>query len=170
MASPPLWRQLLSVLLLPAIVAGVVPISLHLVGAGSPLPVPAIAAIALRAVGLLLVAAGAFLAATSIRLFGEKGEGTLAPWDPTRRLVVRGPYRFVRNPMITGVASVLLGEAAVLQTSAQLAWFAGFAVANALWIPLVEERGLVRRFGDEWVEYARHVPRWIPRLRPWDPP
>jgi protein-S-isoprenylcysteine O-methyltransferase Ste14 len=61
-------------------------------------------------IGVALIAAGLALWLWTLRLFIRIGEGTLAPWDPTRRLVVEGPYRRVRNPMITAVLAVLLGE------------------------------------------------------------
>ena len=102
-------------------------------------------------------------------LFVKEGGGTLAPWDPTTRLVVRGPYRYVRHPMIGGVASILLGEAALLGSRPLLAWFAIADGANAIYLPLVEERSLARRFGEEWETYRANVPRFIPRPAPWDP-
>jgi protein-S-isoprenylcysteine O-methyltransferase Ste14 len=103
----------------------------------------------------------------TITLFASVGRGTLAPWDPTRRLVVRGPYRHVRNPMISGVLSILLGEAALLGSFPLLAWFGVFFAANAIYMPLVEEPGLERRFGDDYRTYKRNVPRWVPRRKPW---
>jgi protein-S-isoprenylcysteine O-methyltransferase Ste14 len=103
----------------------------------------------------------------TVRLFAREGEGTLAPWDPTRKLVAHGPYRHVRNPMITGVLLVLLGEAALLGSLGVLAWAAFFFTINAIWFPLVEEPGLVRRFGADYEEYRRNVPRWVPRRTPW---
>ncbi|MGH3078149.1 MAG: methyltransferase family protein [Gaiellaceae bacterium] len=102
-------------------------------------------------------------------LFVKEGGGTLAPWDPTSRLVVRGPYRHVRHPMIGGVASILLGEAALLGSSPLLVWFAIAVGVNAVYLPLVEERSLERRFGEEWAIYRANVPRFVPRLTPWDP-
>src|SRR5438132_93883 len=66
------------------------------------------------AVGALLLLAGLTLVVATVRLFATEGKGTLAPWDPPRRMVVRGPYRYVRNPMISGVLTILLGEAALL--------------------------------------------------------
>ncbi|HET9982155.1 MAG TPA: isoprenylcysteine carboxylmethyltransferase family protein [Longimicrobiales bacterium] len=129
-----------------------------------------------RPVGLLIQLAGGALLAiglalflASLRRFVSDGKGTLAPWDPPRRLVVRGPYRYVRNPMISGVLLVLLGEALVLLSGPHLVWALIFAGVNLVYIPLLEEPPLRRRFGEAYVEYCRHVPRLLPRLRPWTP-
>jgi protein-S-isoprenylcysteine O-methyltransferase Ste14 len=81
--------------------------------------------------------------------------------------VARGPYRFVRNPMISGVILLLLGEACALLSAPHAAWAAGFAIVNLIYIPLVEEPQLERRFGEPYREYCRHVGRFVPRLRPW---
>ena len=124
----------------------------------------------LQAAGLAVLAVGAALFAASLRRFAVDGWGTLAPWDPPRRLVVLGPYRRVRNPMISGVAFVLVGEAMLLVSGPHAKWALIFIVVNAVYIPLVEEPGLRRRFGDAYREYCRHVPRLLPRLRPWSPP
>jgi protein-S-isoprenylcysteine O-methyltransferase Ste14 len=115
--------------------------------------------------GATLIAAGLWLFVGTVRLLARVGRGTLAPWDPTSRLVGLGPYERVRNPMITGVFAILLGEAALLGSWAVLAWAGVFALANALWIPLVEEPGLLRRFGSDYEAYRANVPRWLPRLR-----
>jgi protein-S-isoprenylcysteine O-methyltransferase Ste14 len=118
--------------------------------------------------GLSLVAVGVVLFVRTVALFATVGQGTLAPWDPTSRLVVRGPYRHVRNPMISGVLFVLLGEAAILGSAGVLIWAAAFLAANAVYMPLFEEPGLRRRFGEDYETYAANVPRWLPRLRPWE--
>jgi protein-S-isoprenylcysteine O-methyltransferase Ste14 len=120
------------------------------------------------AFGAALILGGLVLIVWTIALFAEVGRGTLAPWDPTRRLVVRGPYRSVRNPMISGVLCVLLGEAVLFGSFPLLFWFGVVLAVNAAYLPLVEERGLRRRFGEEYETYRANVPRWIPRLRPWD--
>lgn len=117
--------------------------------------------------GILLLIVGLILFSTSLGRFVTEGEGTLAPWDPPRRLVIRGPYRYVRNPMISGVVLVLFGEALTLLSRPHLTWALVFLGANFVCIPLIEEAGLRRRFGDSYVEYCRHVPRLIPRLTPW---
>jgi len=110
---------------------------------------------------------GLWLMVQTIRLFVLVGDGTLAPWDPTQRLVVRGVYRHVRNPMISGVLFILLGEAVFLGSMALFYWFLAAAVVNLIYIPLFEEPGLEDRFGQDYVEYKRHVPRWLPRFSPW---
>jgi protein-S-isoprenylcysteine O-methyltransferase Ste14 len=164
------WRrQLFAALVLPGVVTIVVP-ALILAGTDRGFACPVGAAAGFRgAAGLVLAVVGLLLWAQAVSLFARVGEGTLAPWDPTRHLVVLGPYRRVRNPMISAVVSVLLGEALVLGSTGILVWALAFFLANAVYIPRFEEPGLVRRFGEEYRRYARHVPRWLPRLRPWEP-
>jgi protein-S-isoprenylcysteine O-methyltransferase Ste14 len=82
-------------------------------------------------------------------------------------LVVQGVYRHVRNPMISGVNAILLGEAIMAASLPLAGWFLVFAVANIIYIPLAEEPGLVKRFGEDYEQYRRNVPRWIPRLTAW---
>jgi protein-S-isoprenylcysteine O-methyltransferase Ste14 len=115
--------------------------------------------------GALLVGLGLALVVWTVTLFVSKGHGTLAPWDATTRLVVRGPYRHVRNPMITGVALILGGEAVLFQSWPLAILLAVFVGVNAIYFPLVEEPGLRRRFGAEYDVYRANVPRWVPRLR-----
>jgi protein-S-isoprenylcysteine O-methyltransferase Ste14 len=121
------------------------------------------------ALGSSLIAAGLALVVWTVRLFATIGQGTIAPWDPTSKLVVRGPYRHVRHPMIGGVVFVLLGEAALLGSPPLLLWAAVVFAVNAVYLPLVEERGLVRRFGEDYEVYRANVPCWRPRLRGWSP-
>ena len=164
-----LLRHLVAIAVLPFTVAVLIPVWLArrdrtALGLGSSVP-----QMAVQVTGVLLLAAGLLLFASSLRRFVTEGEGTLAPWDPPRRLVLRGPYRHVRNPMISGVVLVLFGEAAVLLSRSHLMWALIFLAVNALYIPLLEEPFLAERFGDAYREYCRHVPRLLPRLRPWQP-
>ena len=159
-----LWRHIRAIGLLPVTVTVVVPAVLLAVTdpAGVGWGVPWLTALA----GAALIAAGVSLVVWTIGLFGTEGEGTLAPWDPTSRLVVRGPYRHVRNPMIIGVGCIVAGEAVLFGSVALLAWLAVVAALNAVYMPLVEEPGLERRFGDDYLRYRRAVPRWVPTTRP----
>jgi protein-S-isoprenylcysteine O-methyltransferase Ste14 len=162
-------RHLLSITLLPFTVAVLIPLWLARTNNISLAIGITLSQVFLQVVGVLLLVVGLILFSASLRKFATDGEGTLAPWDPPRRLVVRGPYRYVRNPMISGVVSVLFGEALVLLSRPHFVWALIFLGVNFIYIPLLEETGLRLRFGDAYVEYCRHVPRLIPRLRPWQP-
>ena len=116
--------------------------------------------------GVLLIGVGLVLVIWTIALFVVEGRGTLAPWDPTTALVVRGPYRHMRNPMITGVVCILAGEALVFGSWPLVVLLGLVALVNAIYMPLVEEPGLRCRFGSEYDTYRANVPRWVPRLRP----
>lgn len=120
-------------------------------------------------VGLVVVLLGLFVMAQTILTFIRIGQGTLAPWSPTRKLVVGGMYGYVRNPMILGVITVLLGESITFGSMSILTWAALVFLINTVYFIFSEEPGLEKRFGDEYREYKRKVPRWIPRLRPWKP-
>ncbi len=117
--------------------------------------------------GLASAAFGLFFAAWTMRLFSATGEGTPAPWDPIRKLVVSGPYRHVRNPMISGVIFLLAGETLVSGSIALLCWAVLFLAANMIYLPFFEEPGLEQRYGEDYRRYKSSVPRWLPRLRPW---
>ena len=158
-----LARQLAAVALLPVTVTLVVP-GLILWWSGTDG-----GGWALGLAGGALVAVGIALVAWTATLFARVGRGTIAPWDPTASLVVLGPYRHVRNPMISGVLAMLLGEAAIFASVPLLLWFAGVFAVNALYLPLVEEPGLRKRFGSDYDAYRANVPRWLPRLSPWEP-
>lgn len=113
---------------------------------------------------ILLLICGLILAIWTVILFRKIGKGTPAPWDPPKKLVIAGPYRYVRNPMLSGVFMILLAEAFYFQSFAITLWFLIFIAANLIYFPLSEEPGLRKRFGQEYEEYCRNVPRFIPRL------
>lgn len=163
------FRHLLSIAILPFTVAVLVPLWIACrsgvdlsLGRGVP-------EWALQILGVGLLSLGLVLFTTSLRRFATDGHGTLAPWDPPRDLVVRGPYRYVRNPMISGVVFVLFGESLVLLSAAHAVWAGVFLAINLVYIPFVEEPQLERRFGASYLEYCRNVPRVLPRPRPWVP-
>jgi len=154
-------RHLLSVLLLPFTVTVLVPAWLLTSFEGGA------STSGLRFAGGVAFVAGFALFAWCVSLFARVGEGTLAPWDPTQKLVAVGPYRHVRNPMITGVAAMLLGEALYFGSPAIGMWLLVFATINHTYFMLSEEPGLERRFGESYRIYKANVPRWLPRFRPW---
>ena len=150
------WRHALAIVLLPGTVTIVVPALLVDDADVTWLAIP----------GAALIAAGLAMWAWTVRLFAQIGKGTLAPWDPTQHLVVAGPYRLVRNPMITAVLAVLAGEALLFGSWAIAIWAAVFFIVNWAWFVGVEEPGLEERFGDEYRAYKRDVPRWLPLRSP----
>jgi protein-S-isoprenylcysteine O-methyltransferase Ste14 len=164
-----LLRHLIAIAVLPFTVVVVVPVWIARRDAVVAATGVTAGEMAIQILGLAVLGVGLVLFAASLRRFATEGEGTLAPWDPPQKLVVRGPYRFVRNPMISGVIIVLIGEALVLLSPPHAAWAAAFFALNAIYIPILEEPMLAARFGDDYREYCRHVGRLVPRLRPWRP-
>jgi len=164
-------RRLLSSLIVPNLVLIGVPIVILLLtdpshrGWAKDPPLSVLVSVS----GLVLVVVGLSLFVGTVRLFSQHGEGSIMPWDPTQRLIVRGVYRHVRNPMHTGVFLVLFGEGLLLRSTPLLVLVAAVVILHLFYIPLSEERGLERRFGEAYREYKRNVPRWIPRLTPWEP-
>lgn len=117
---------------------------------------------------LLLGGAGLGVMAWTVRLFATVGQGTPAPWKPPTHLVTRGPYRYTRNPMISGGQLILTAETLLFRSLPLACLSACFFLVNAIYFPLVEEKGLEARLGRAYRRYKAHVPRWIPRLHPWE--
>jgi protein-S-isoprenylcysteine O-methyltransferase Ste14 len=115
--------------------------------------------------GATVAGCGGALAVWCILTFALVGRGTPAPFDPPRRLVVRGPYRVVRNPMYLGAAAAL-GGAALFYQSVALAAYAGlFLLLMHGFVVVYEEPTLRATFGGDYELYCRHVRRWRPRLQ-----
>lgn len=118
--------------------------------------------------GFVVIMVGLYLLIATVKLFRTIGKGTLAPWSPPQKLVLAGPYRYVRHPMISGVLLVILGESTIFGSLVIFSWFALFFVVNVVYFRLSEEPGLVKRFGEDYTHYKNNVPSWIPRLKPWN--
>ena len=119
--------------------------------------------------GFVFLGAGLFLLVSTISTFIKIGRGTLAPWSPTKKAITGGIYGYVRNPMIIGVQTALIGESLVLISFNILIWAVIFFFINNIYFTLYEEPDLGKRFGEEYLEYKRNVPRWIPRSTPFIP-
>jgi protein-S-isoprenylcysteine O-methyltransferase Ste14 len=120
---------------------------------------------AAQVLGLLVSVAGAGLAISCILTFAVKGKGTPAPFDPPRRLVLVGPYRYVRNPMYLGAGLALLGAAIYFGSLALLGYLVGFLLIAHLFVLGYEEPTLRRLFGSEYEAYRASTPRWLPWRR-----
>ena len=118
-----------------------------------------------QAAGFALVALGAALVLWCVLTFALIGKGTPAIFDPPRKLVIAGPYRWVRNPMYIGGGLAVVG-AALFYRSAALALYAlGFFLVVHLLVLLYEEPRLSRVFGSPYDDYRRAVHRWVPTWR-----
>jgi protein-S-isoprenylcysteine O-methyltransferase Ste14 len=152
-------RSLLWTILLPGVVAGYVPWRFFGLGR-TPFDLTS----PTQLLGLVCIGLGVVLLAACIFEFAWSGRGTLSPADPPRHLVVRGLYRYVRNPMYLSVTMILLGEAlAVHSVALTIYWAIWFAAAN-IFVLCYEEPALRRRFGSSYNEYTQQVRRWIPRF------
>jgi len=151
-------RALLAFLVLPGVVALVVP--------------PVLAAIDPWRAGFVFAGALVMLLGLRwllwcVRDFYVSGKGTLAPWDPPKKLVVVGLYRHVRNPMYVGVLTLVAGWALLLASPLILGYALVLAVGFHVRVLLHEEPWLESRFGADWRQYRSEVRRWLPRLAPW---
>ena len=118
-------------------------------------------------VGLLCFGIGLILAIWTVRLQVNFGEGTPAPWDPPQKLVIEGPYKLMRNPMISGAILILAAESMLLGSWPITWWMIIFLIMNMFYFPYFEEKELEDRFGEDYRIYMKSVPRWIPRIRLW---
>lgn len=120
---------------------------------------------AAQLIGSIVTACGAGLTVWCVLTFALAGRGTPAPFDPPRRLVRSGPYRFVRNPMYIGAGLALAGAALFYGSIALGAYTAGFMLLAHVFVIVYEERKLARLFGGEYDGYRRRVRRWLPAWR-----
>ncbi|MDY7394770.1 isoprenylcysteine carboxylmethyltransferase family protein [Aureibaculum sp. 2210JD6-5] len=170
MKSTSTFQQLKSIIALPFMVLVIVPIVINYFT--SQLDYSKITSsnqMILYIFGLLLLASGIILFTKSIILFINIGKGTLAPWNPTKKLVVKGLYRYMRNPMIVGVFIILLAESCFYNSLFILIWALLFITINHFYFILKEEPDLLKRFGEEYKEYKENVPRWLPNRKGWRP-
>jgi protein-S-isoprenylcysteine O-methyltransferase Ste14 len=116
-------------------------------------------------VGIVAGSVGAAVVLWCVVTFVRIGKGTPAPFDPPRRLVIRGPYQFVRNPMYIGAALVLGGAAIFFESMPLLAYVLLFLLITHLFVVVYEEPTLRRSFGQDYEKYCQRVSRWWPRMR-----
>jgi protein-S-isoprenylcysteine O-methyltransferase Ste14 len=149
--------------LAPRVVAGVVPwwISRWLFGP------PLLGLSAFKVLGVTLVLAGVPMLLDSFGRFALQGLGTPAPVFPTQHLVVTGLYGYVRNPMYVGVIAVIVGQGLLFGNLRVLEHAAVVGAGFCLFVMGYEEPKLRKTFGEEYLEFCRNVPRWVPRVTAW---
>jgi protein-S-isoprenylcysteine O-methyltransferase Ste14 len=123
-----------------------------------------------RIVGVVLFVVSFSLYSAASYVLTRRGKGAYVEFDPPTELVVVGPYRYVRNPIVAFLLGSMLGEALSLSSTGVLLMFLVFLVLSHLQVTRLEEPLLRKRFGRAYDEYRAHVPRWMPRLTPWKAP
>lgn len=118
----------------------------------------------LSSIGFLPMALGAAIYFWCAWDFATAGQGTPAPIDAPKRLVVRGLYWFVRNPMYVGVLLILTGESIAFRSIRILNYAFVVCIFFNLFVIFYEEPALTHKFGASYQEYLKSVPRWVPRL------
>ncbi|MHA1380393.1 MAG: methyltransferase family protein [Candidatus Helarchaeota archaeon] len=116
-------------------------------------------------VSILIIGSGLALLIKTNLLFSKLGKGTLSPLNPPKKLVIIGPYLYTRNPMILGVFLILLGESLLFGSFPIFLWAVFFIGMDHLYTIAIEEKSLIERFGQDYQNYMKKVPRWIPRLK-----
>ncbi|HET6180060.1 MAG TPA: isoprenylcysteine carboxylmethyltransferase family protein [Candidatus Sulfotelmatobacter sp.] len=147
----------------PGIVAGYIPGRI----CGWQVAAPLLGISWCRVAGVLLMAVGLPVLLDSFARFALRGLGTPAPIFPTKHLVVTGLFRYVRNPMYVAVASLIFGQGLLFGSVRVLEYGVAVWIAFFLFVLSYEEPTLRGTFGAEYEEFCANVPRWIPRLRPW---
>jgi protein-S-isoprenylcysteine O-methyltransferase Ste14 len=147
-------------LIAPGVVAGLVPWWLTGWQPGAAWPVP------VQITGAVLAGAGAVVLLAAFAQFAIQGQGTPAPPAPTEQLMVRGLYRYVRNPMYLAVLALITGQALLLSRPVLLGYAAAVAAAVITFVYGYEQPTLARRYGDQYQAYRKAVPGWWPRLPP----
>lgn len=161
MKQPSLLKHLRDILILPVTVTVIVP---YFIYDPAQVIIPDDKFLKLLALPVFVFGLAFFL--YTVYLFRAFGRGTLAPWAATQTLIIRGPYKYCRNPMITGVFFILISETIFLNSQDLLIWAGSFFLINTVYFILKEEPDMYKRFGEPYLRYKENVPRWIPRLRP----
>ena len=161
--GPSVLVHLRDMLALPFVVTVVIPYVMYSTGVILFVNQP----MAVKVAGAVLFSFGLPLQLYTTWLFMKYGRGTLAPWQPTQNLVIRGPYKYCRNPMITGVVLILAGEGLFLNSRPILVWSIMFSLVNTAFFIFKEEPDMMDRFGEQYARYKKEVPRWIPNIRPY---
>lgn len=152
-------RSLVFALLLPALLVGWIPLRVfdrHVVFRDGSWELHELLSLGLAAVASLVYV-------HCVWLFSVKGRGSVAPFDSPRKLVQRGAYRWVRNPMYLSLCAILAAEAAYFESPHIGVYFLCMCCVVHLFVMLHEERELGFRFGAMYEDYKRTANRWLPK-------
>ena len=164
-------RHLFSIVVFPLLVTMVVPLVILILAIERDTRLDRLNENAIFSIiaGITCLVLGFVLMITTIQVLTDVGEDDHEPWDPTKSLIVYGPYAYVRNPLALASLIILIGEVCLTGSHGVAIFAAIFFLAAHVCIVSFEEPMLVRRFGSEYRDYADHVHRWFPRRRAWRP-
>lgn len=164
-------KQIIISFILPITVAIIIPYTLLLVIGRQPLVPLLNENLLFLILGFIILCLSLILFIKCNIIFVKIGKGTLMPHKDleTQSLIIVGPYKYVRNPMIISVILILVSESFIFNAISVLIWALGFFLGNIFYIPLFEEKGLEKRFGGEYLAYKNSVRGWIPHLKPYNP-
>ena len=162
---PPLWAFLGTLIGAPLFI-GAVMVYLPYTVSGWRLQPPFLGLELTRWLGVALILVAVPVIVDFLVRFVREGHGTPVPVAPPQRLVVRGAFRFVRNPAYVAAVLALVGQGLLFGSTALLVYAVALAVAFHLFVVLYEEPTLRRTFGADYEAYRRRVPRWLPRFGP----
>jgi len=148
-------RALLAFLMVPVVVAGIVP---YMLSTYDPYKADG------NFLGFIILGFGLSILVWCVRDFYVSGKGTLAPWDPPKKLVTVGLYQYVRNPMYVGVIFILFGWVIITASPIVLGFTLLLSLAFHLRVKIHEEPWAEKNFTSEWLTYKKNVPRWLPQL------
>jgi protein-S-isoprenylcysteine O-methyltransferase Ste14 len=117
-----------------------------------------------QAFAIPIALAGLYLIGEVCVAFVREGRGTPIPIDPPKQFVRSGWFRFVRNPMYLGALLILMAEVIATGSIWVFLFGAFMFLALHLFLVIIEEPQLLRRFGPDYAAYMKEVPRWIPRF------
>lgn len=121
-------------------------------------------------VAKVLIPLGISISGYAVTLFFIEGEGSPAPWCPPTKFMVTGPYRYMRNPMATGIILTLIAISSMILSAPIAIWTAIVFVTYTVYYIFIEEPGLQTRFGDQYTQYKANVNRWLPSFPGWTAP
>ena len=148
-------RALLAFLMVPVVVSGIVP---YMLSTYDPYKADG------NFLGFIILGFGLSILVWCVRDFYVSGKGTLAPWDPPKKLVTVGLYQYIRNPMYVGVIFILFGWVIITASPIVLGFTLFLSLAFHLRVKIHEEPWAEKNFTSEWLTYKKNVPRWLPQL------
>ena len=133
---------------------------LLMVGVNSALPLRVLYVFPVSLIGLAPIAFGMAITVLTVRCF-RKAKTTIIPFRESSALIIKGPYKFTRNPIYVADTLILIGASILFGTLSPLLCWPLFVLIIDLGFIRVEESMLIEKFGDDYAAYKQSVRRWL---------